>query len=187
MHRFIHPRRGASVLIAGCVAVAIGAGVSYAATGGPAGKAHSASAGRLYACVTAAFKTLNLSSASATCPLGQQKISWKIKGERGMRGAQGPRGNTGPQGPKGDTGATGVNGAQGSKGDTGATGPQGPKGDTGATGATGAQGPQGDTGATGATGPPGGGLAGQSCPSGQFVTGVDSSGNIVCAFPPPPA
>ena len=122
--------------------------------------------------MTAAFKTLNLSSASATCPLGQQKISWNIKGGRAMRAAQGPRGNTGPQG---DTGATGTTGPQGP---IGPAGPQGPKGDTGATGATGPPGPQG---------PPGSGLTGQSCPSGQFVTGVDNSGNIVCVSPPPPA
>jgi Collagen triple helix repeat (20 copies) len=161
VHRFIHLRCSASVLIAVCVAVAVAGGVSYAATGGSAAKAHSASAGRLYACVTATLKTLNLSSANATCPRGQQKIFWNIQGERGMRGPQGPQGNTGPPGPKGDTGATGSTGPQGPKGDTGATGatgstgPQGPKGDTGATGATGPQGPQGPS-----TGPAGGDLTG---------------------------
>jgi hypothetical protein len=63
-------------------------------------------------------------------------------------------GPQGPAGPKGDTGA------QGPKGDTGATGPQGPVG------------PQG---------PAGSGLAGQSCPSGESMTGVDQSGNIICS------
>ena len=141
MHRFIYLRRSASVLIVVSVAVAVAGGVSYAATGGLAGKAHSANDGRLYACVTARFKTINLSSASATCPNGEHKISWNIKGERGLRGALGPQGNTGPQGT---TGAIGATGAQGPKGDTGATGPQGPQGNTGATG------PQGPTGASGA-------------------------------------
>jgi BclA C-terminal domain/Collagen triple helix repeat (20 copies) len=100
-------------------------------------KAHSASGGRLYACVTAAFHTLNLSSASATCPNGQQKISWNVKGERGPKGARGLKGNTGATGATGATGDTGATGAPGPKGDTGATGAQGAKGDTGATGATG--------------------------------------------------
>src|SRR6185437_15833092 len=96
-------------------AVAVAAGVSYAATSGFAGHARSASGGRLYACVTAQFKTLNLSSAKARCPDGQQKISWRIKGERGPQGGRGPKGSggAGPAGPKGDTGA------QGPKGDTG--------------------------------------------------------------------
>jgi Collagen triple helix repeat (20 copies) len=137
MHRFIHPWRSASTLVASCVAVALAGGISYAATGGFAKDAHSASSGKLYACVTVQFKTLNLSSARATCPGGEQKISWNIKGERGQRGPRGAQGSTGPQGLKGDTGATG---AQGPKGDTGATGPQGPKGDTGATGPAGADG-----------------------------------------------
>ena len=117
--------------------------------------------------------TLNLTSASATCPNGQPKISWNIQGKRGPRGARGlpgkaglqgktgATGATGSQGPKGDTGATGAIGPQGPKGDTGATGPQGPKGDTGATGPQGLtgdpgpQGPKGDTGATGPQGPQG--------------------------------
>jgi hypothetical protein len=152
MHRFIYPRRSASVLIAVCAALAVASGVSYAATGGLAGKAHSANGGTLYACVTARFMTLNLSSASAKCPNGQLKISWNIKGERGRPGARGPQGHTGPQGNTGATGATGPQGLQGATGLPGAIGPQGPKGDTGATGP---QGPKGDTGATGATGPTG--------------------------------
>ncbi len=143
MHRFIHPRRSATTLIACCVAVAAAGGVSYAATGGFRAGADSASGGKLYACVTALYETLNVSSASATCPDGQRKISWNIRGERGPKGRRGPQGNTGPQG---DMGATGP---------LGATGPQGPKGDTGATGAMGPQGPKGDPGATGATGPQG--------------------------------
>lgn len=129
MRRFLHPRRSVSVLIAGCVAVAVAGGVSYAATGGFAARAYSSSSGRLYACVTARFHTLNLSSATATCPLGQQKISWKMKGERGLPGARGPRGNTGAQGntgPQGNAGATGATGATGPQGPTGpATGPAG--------------------------------------------------------------
>lgn len=50
-------------------------------------------------------------------------------------------------------------------------GPIGPRGPTGATGPTGPAGPQG---------PQGVGIAAGSCPSGQSVTGVDSSGHIIC-------
>ncbi len=149
MHRFIHPRRSASVLIAACVAVAVAGGVSYAATGGLAGKADSASGGKLYACVTARFHTLNLSSASATCPNGQQKISWNVKGERGPKGARGPKGTTGPQGSTGATGATGTQGPKGDTGATGAQGPKGPPGPPGPGGLVGAPGPQGVPGPAG--------------------------------------
>jgi hypothetical protein len=90
-------------------------------------------------------------SAGDNCRPSEIPISWS------QTGPQGPAGPAGPQGPKGDTGATG---AQGPKGDTGATGPQGPVG------------PQG---------PAGSGLAGQSCPSGESMTGVDQSGNIICS------
>ena len=156
--------------------IALG-GSAYAVAG-----RNSPSAGRFYACVTQAFHTLNLTSASAACPRGQYKISWNRTGQRGPRGplgqkgspgASGSNGASGPQGPNGATGATGAQGAtgaagpQGPKGATGATGaqgatgaagPQGSKGDTGAIGAEGPpgpQGPQGDTGAIGAQGPPG--------------------------------
>jgi hypothetical protein len=106
MRRFIHPRRSARVVISACVAVAVAGGVSYAATGGLARKADPASGGKLYACVTAAFHTLNLSSAGATCPNGQQKISWNVTGERGPKGARGPKGTTGPRsGSAGSAGA----------------------------------------------------------------------------------
>ena len=138
--------------------IALG-GTSYAAV-----DRVSSSSGRLYACVTRRFHTLNLSSASGVCQRGQAKISWNRVGQpghRGMRGAIGPaglKGDTGaagPPGPMGDVGASGVAGGQGPKGDTGATGstgPQGPKGDTGATGSTGPQGPKGDPGSSGANG-----------------------------------
>lgn len=61
------------------------------------------------------------------------------------------------------------------------TGPQGPQGPTGATGATG---PQGIQGPKGNTGPAGTNVAaGQTCPSGQFVNGFSSGGDIICAAP----
>jgi hypothetical protein len=161
MHRFIRPGRGALTLIAGCIAVAVAGGVSYAATSGFAGNAHSASGRTLYACVTARFKTLNLSSAGATCPNGQQKISWNIKGERGPLGSRGPRGHVGSHGLTGDTGATGPPGPQGTKGDIGAAGAAGPPGPRGPQGLPGAKGDAGSPGANGAS------VASTSLPSGD--------------------
>ena len=63
------------------------------------------------------------------------------------------------------------------------TGPQGPAGPTGAPGTPGQQGLKGDKGDTGNLA-----LAGQSCPSGEFVSGFDAGGAIVCGGvgPPPP-
>ena len=61
-------------------------------------------------------------------------------------------------------------------GPQGPVGPQGPKGDTGATGPQGPAGPSGTA-----------AFAGFNCPSGQFVTGFDSSGAPQCGSPPCPA
>jgi collagen triple helix repeat protein len=189
--------------------IALG-GSAYAVAG-----RRSSSTGRFYACVTQAFHTLNLTSASAACPRGQFKISWNRTGQRGARGPLGPMGSSGPsgsngaggpQGPKGATGAQGTAGSagpQGAKGDNGATGaqgtagsagPQGPKGDTGATGA---QGPKGDTGATGAQGPVGpqgptgdAGATGAQGPAGAngtdaTIDGVAAGGALSGTYPSP--
>ncbi|HKG40338.1 MAG TPA: hypothetical protein VKB25_15215 [Conexibacter sp.] len=86
---------------------------------------------KLYACVTATYNTLNLSTKSASCPAGQVKVSWSIEptrgpaGRRGRTGPAGPKGDTGPQGP---AGAKGADGAAGPQGPVGAIGPQGPAG-----------------------------------------------------------
>lgn len=56
------------------------------------------------------------------------------------------------------------------------TGPQGPQGIPGPQGPQGVQGEPGKNVA-----------AGQACPAGQFVTGFDATGNILCATPTPPA
>jgi hypothetical protein len=85
------------------------------------------------------------------CVGPQVQITWS---ETGPVGPQGPAGPTGPQGAKGDTGATG---AQGPAGPTGAQGPAGPQGPAGTNVA-----------------------AGKSCPSGDYVSGFDSSGNLIC-------
>ena len=80
---------------------------------------------RLYACVTKAFNTLNLSTKTGRCDAGQYKISWNVKGMRGARGKTGAAGDPGQPGP---TGPTGPEGDAGPKGDTGAQGPAGAAG-----------------------------------------------------------
>jgi hypothetical protein len=86
---------------------------------------------KIYACYSGTGALFH-STATATCPTGQTKISWNVVGPQGAKGAQGaigPQGAVGPQGalgPQGTSGAQGATGAQGVAGPQGATGPQGP-------------------------------------------------------------
>lgn len=80
---------------------------------------------RIYACVTTAHRTLNLSTRRARCPRGQVKISWQVTGPRGARG---------PRGANGRPGAPGARGPAGPPGPQGQPGPQGPAGPPGAAG-----------------------------------------------------
>jgi hypothetical protein len=127
-------------------------------------------------------------SAGDSCRPPEIPISWSQTGPQGPPGPQGPKGDTGatgatgPAGPAGPTGPKGDTGATGATGPAGPAGPTGPKGDTGATGATGPAGPAGPIGPPG----PGVDLANQTCPTGAFVTGFNSLGNIVCSNVTPP-
>jgi len=76
-------------------------------------------------------------------------------------------------------GPQGVEGQTGSQGDPG---PQGLQGNPGPTGTQGTQGPSGPTGPPGAT--PLLLMVGQNCPTGEFLTGFDAVGNILCGPPP---
>ena len=78
----------------------------FIALGGTSYALSDPSAGRWYACVTHAYHTLNLTSASATCPRGQHKIWWDRAGSTG-RGQRGPQGPPGPRGPRGSRGSPG--------------------------------------------------------------------------------
>lgn len=144
--------RRRSVFVAVVLAVMIGSTVSVLAATG------SSSAKRYYACVAGSHKTLNLTSAEATCPNGQRKISFG-DGERGPRGATGAAGAKGATGPKGATGATGPEGKVGATGPDGKAGPEGKQGPAGtgggAPGPEGKEGPQGPAGAVGPAGPQG--------------------------------
>ena len=89
-------------------------------------------------------------------------------------------------------GLEGPPGLQGPPGPSGSQGDPGPQGLQGIPGPTGAQGVQG---LSGPTGPPGSTplllMVGQNCPTGEFLTGFDAVGNILCGVPPdstaPPA
>src|SRR3954454_25206441 len=135
-----------------CVVLVLMCLVALAGTSYAAGGSDTKPGTKRYACVTALWHTLNLSSKSATCPFGQRKISFSARGRRGLRGRRGHRGLAGAVGAGGATGATGATGAQGAKGDSGATGGTGAQGEKGATGAQGEQCIQGIKGETGTQG-----------------------------------
>ena len=124
------------------------AGSAAAATGAFSAKPPK----KVYACVGGEGNEFHYTSAQATCPSGQHKISWNSEGPRGPKGV---RGKQGPRGRQGKTGKTGKTGAQGKTGRTGATGPVGPTGPAGVRGVRGATGPVGATGPKGPTGPAG--------------------------------
>jgi hypothetical protein len=143
-----HP---ATAVVAICAALIAG-GASYAAAGSLSSRA--ASSHRLYACVAGAGEPgeLSLSTATATCPNGGQKISWSVQGRRGSRGKTGGRGPTGSTGATGSQGPQGLQGLPGPKGDQGLQGLPGPKGDQGLQGIQGIQGLQGTAGTNGTNG-----------------------------------
>lgn len=82
-------------------------------------------------------------------------------------------------------GAVGERGEEGAQGPEGPQGPTGPEGPQGPAGATGNQGETGPAGPVGPPGPPGSDailfLAGLSCPSGQFVSGFGTEGQLICS------
>ena len=139
------------------IALTLGAGSSAAA----ATATPSASGGRIYACATRGYGTLNLSTGARRCPAGQHKVSWKRDTGRVPAARTGPRGVSGKAGAAGDAGAAGQQGAAGAGGEAGISGTAGLMGTAGMPGAMGVQGLTGLAGAAGADGPAGlTGLAG---------------------------
>lgn len=109
---------------------------------------------------------------------GPQGPQGPANGPQGPKGDRGPQGPKGAQGPKGSTGAQGLRGLQGPAGVRGPKGVQGPRGYTGPQGARGAQGPRGPQ---GPKGPKGDGTSiNVSCPSGQFLVGINRYGHATC-------
>jgi hypothetical protein len=175
-------RRSGRVMGSTGAALAITAGIAYAAIPD--------SGGTIYACSLNHVGTIRLidpakSGLQGRCSSLETQVSWNQKGQPGAAGAKGdpgPKGDTGAtgaagdKGDKGDTGAAGAAGAAGAKGDKGDPGAAGAKGDTGATGATGAAGANGASGyqiVTAATGIPGGIeiIGTLACPAGKRATG----------------
>jgi hypothetical protein len=105
--------------------------------GAVAGADETAGSSKIYACYSNTTKAMFHSTATATCPTGQTKISWNAKGPQGPQGAMGPQGAAGPQGSMGPQGAPGPQGAVGAKGARGPQGAQGAQGTQGAQGASG--------------------------------------------------
>ena len=99
----------------------------------------------------------------------------------GPAGPVGPAGPAGPPGPQSDTGERGPAEPAGPQSETGDTEPAGPPGPQSEIGETEPQGPTGPPGPAGPQGPAGPSLASQMCPTGEFVTGVSASGNIICS------
>src|SRR3954451_16604150 len=87
------------------------------------------------------------------CAKGARRLSWNVRGPRGIRGIAGKAGPAGAQGAQGPAGAQGAQGPAGAKGADGAVGPAGAKGDTGAAGPQGVVGPAGPAGTPGANAP----------------------------------
>lgn len=110
-------------------------------------------------------------------------VEYKITIDSLLKGftLSGATGATGVTGAAGATGAAGVTGAAGATGPTGAgaTGPTGPTGAVGATGAAGATGATGAAGADGANGSSVGALYRATPTSGQTVTLVKNSFQII--------
>jgi Collagen triple helix repeat (20 copies) len=159
------------LVLVGCAAVALGAGVSYAAIPGAQGVINGC-----YDKNHGALRVIDTEAAGKQCLPSEVPISWNEKGPKGdpgpqgVPGAQGEKGETGEQGPQGERGVQGEQGErgpagpagpegpagpQGPRGDVGPQGPEGPKGDNGAIGPAGPPGPEGQPGPTGPAGPPG--------------------------------
>jgi len=152
-----HKIRGNRLIVIAAALVTVVAGTGIAAAAGVVTLPFSGDGNTINGCYSPGGQLKVLTAKQTTCPGGMTAIHWNVTGPQGAQGIQGP---TGPQGIQGTTGPQGIQGA------------------TGATGAPGIPGPKG------ATGPAGTNVAaGEACPSGQFVTSFDSSGNINCAAP----
>lgn len=132
--------------------------------------------GVIYACVVK-DGTLRIVSDANQCKRGETLLSWNIMGPQGNPGlACWDLNGDGVQDAAEDINQDGLwdaadcKGAQGDPGLAGADGLQGP---AGADGAVGPAGPQGEPGNLA--------LAGQNCPTYQFLIGFDAEGNIICA------
>ncbi len=138
--------------------------------------------GVIYACVVN-DGTLRIVPDADQCKKNETLLSWNIMGPQGNPGlACWDLNGDGIQDASEDINQDGLwdpadcKGAQGDPGPAGADGLQGPAGADGAPGVDGAIGPAGPQGQPGNLA-----LAGQNCPTYQFLIGFDADGNILCA------
>ena len=190
-------RRGLTIGVAAMVVFALAGGIAYATIPGP-DNVYNACMLKSLGTIRLIDKSLSPTSLLSHCTDRETEISWNQAGQPGPAG---------PQGAKGDPGAPGTNGTNGTNGKDGvavttASEPAGANCAGGGVqltavsgvsyvcnGKAGADGKDGINGTNGTDGKDGNlALAGRSCPDGSFVTGFDSSGDLVCAAPgePPP-
>ena len=122
------------VLITGVAAIALTAGVGFAAIPSSSGAVNGC-----YEKNTGILRVID-TDAGKTCKSFESPITWSVQGPQG---AMGPMGAAGPQGEKGDVGPAGAEGLAGPMGPAGAAGPAGPAGPQGPRGEQGAAGPRG--------------------------------------------
>ncbi len=151
MFKHLQARSRRAIVVLGAL-VAIVAGSGIAAASGAISLPFSGGGTTINGCYSPGGQLKVLTRTQNTCPPGMTPIQWNVTGPQGPQGPAGAQGVPGPTGPQGIQGVAGPAGPQG---------PQGPKGDTGPAGVNVA--------------------AGQSCPTGQFVMGFTSNGDISCA------
>jgi tail collar domain/collagen triple helix repeat protein len=112
----------------------------------------------IHGCQSISNGALRVVSKHQRCWVGEERLTWNVRGRVGPKGRRGARGRLGSAGPAGERGATGGAGPMGPSGQAGAPGTdgtQGPQGEIGPQGDTGSQGLTGDTGPQGLAGPEG--------------------------------
>ena len=140
------------------------------------------SGGVIYACVLK-DGTLYIVPDAGQCKKNETLLSWNIMGPQGNPGLacwdlngdslQDANEDINLDDAWDAADCKGAQGAQGEPGVAGLDGQTGPQGPAGANGAVGPAGPQGEPGNLA--------LAGQSCPTYQYLIGFDAEGNILCA------
>ena len=98
------------------VGMVIGLIIGSVAVGGYVVARPAANSKKLTACVDRDGTMHLKASSTASCPNGQQKVTWNVMGPRGL---QGPPGADGVDGAPGQDGVDGAPGDKGDKGDTG--------------------------------------------------------------------
>src|SRR3954449_3852536 len=118
-----------TTLLVGAAVVVFGAVAAIATAGDSA--VPGAHNGVVTACIEPPTKGNRATSGDLNvlvCLKGERRISWNVRGPRGVRGLAGPAGAQGAQGPAGAQGAQGSAGAQGPAGPAGQQGPAGSPG-----------------------------------------------------------